>query len=223
MDKGTRGRRAVGNRNRTAGKAPLGSTGRSRTNRRQALLNRRTRRRPLMRRNRNRLARAENNLRTNRRGPLRRFRRRFNNFGTRRNLRLRIVFVGGLPSDVDNRRLYSLFRKEGNIIGCKMVFNRMGISKGYGFIEFRNPRDAWRAIQKWNNTTLGGQTITVEYRKRRRVNRRFGNNNNRFGFGYNRGGFNSYNNSGRFNQPRQGFGFRGGRGGARGGFRGRRY
>ena len=199
--------RTVGNRNRTT---KTSRTNRRRVNRRAAVINRRNRRQGV-RRNRNRLARAQDNLRTGRRGPGRRF-RRFNNFNRRRNLRLRIVFVGGLPLDVDNRRLYSLFRKEGRIVGCRMVFNRMGISKGYGFIEFQNPRDAWRAIQKWNNTNLGGRTISVEYRKRRRFNRRrFGNNNYRSGFN---------NNFGRYNQPRQRFGFRGGRGGGfRGGFR----
>jgi len=206
--------RGVGNRNRTGAKRPI--TNRRRLNRRAALASRRNRRQGI-RRNRNRLARAENNLRTNRRGPQRRY-RRFNNFNNRRNLRLRIVYVGGLPSDVDNRRLYGLFRKEGRIIGCKIVFNRMGIPKGYGFIEFGNPRDAWRAIRKWNNTTLGNRTITVEYRKRRRINRRPGNNNFRYGYN-NRSGFNSYNNYGRNYQPRQGFTPRGGRGGFRGGFR----
>ena len=208
MDRQAKGRR-VGNRNLTTGKSTTGS-GRRRTARRAAITTRRNRLQGI-RRNRNRLARAQNNLRTNRRGPARRF-RRINNFRSRRNLRLRIVFVGGLPLDVDNKRLYSLFRQEGRIIGCKIVFNRMGISKGYGFIEFMNSRNAWRTIQKWNNTTLGGRTITVEYRKRRRVNRRFGNNN----YGY-RSGFNSsYNNYRGNNQSRQGFGYRGSRGGFRG-------
>ncbi len=202
-------RRNIGNRNRTTGTKTSGTAGRRRLGRRIAVANRRNRRQGLTR-NRNRLARAQNNLRTNRRGPLRRF-RRFNNFNRRRNLRLRILYIGGLPFDVDNRRLYSLFRKEGRIIGCRVVFNRMGNSRGYGFIEFANPRVAWRAIQKWNNTTLGGRQITVEYRRRRRNNRRFNN------YGYNRSGFNSYNNYGRFNQSRQGYGARGRRG-FRGGF-----
>ena len=216
MDRRTAGRR-VGNRNRTTTKNATGAA-RRRTRRRAGLASRRNRRQGI-RRTRNRLARAQNNLRTNRRGPQRRF-RRFNNFNRRRNLRFRIVFVAGLPTDVDNRRLYTLFRKEGRIIGCRMVFNRMGISKGYGFIEFSNPRVAWRVIQKWNNTTLGGRTLTVEYGKRRRTNRRrFGGNN--FGYGFNRSGFNSYNNYGRSIQQRQGFGFRG-RGGFRGGFGQRR-
>ena len=212
-------RRNIGNRNRTTGTKTSGTAGRGRLGRRIAVANRRNRRQGL-RRNRNRLARAQNNLRTNRRGPQRRF-RRFNNFNSRRNLRFKIVYVGGLPFDVDNRRLYSLFRKEGRIVGCKLVFNRMGISKGYGFLEFARPRDAWRTIQKWNNTTLGGQQIIVEYRKRRRFRRRFEDNRNRYGYS-NRGGFNSYSsNYGGFFQQRQGFGFRG-RGGSRGGFRAQR-
>ena len=215
MDRKTTTGRRVLDRNRTTARNSIGAA-RRRRRLRLGLASRRNRRQGI-RRNRNRLARAQNNLRTNRRGPQRRF-RRFNNFNRRRNLSLRIVFVGGLPTDVDNRRFYSLFRKEGRIVGCKIVFNRMGISKGYGFIEFGNPRVAWRTIQKWNNTTLGGRLITVEYRKRRRVNRRrFGGNNYRFGS--NRSGFNTYNNYGRYNQQRQGFGFRGGRGGFRGAFR----
>ena len=215
MDRTGKGRR-VGNRKRTAGKKTTTSgTGRRAAGRRAALANRRNRRLGV-RRNRNRLAGAQNRLGTNRRFPPSRRFRRFNFFNRRRNLGLRIVFVGGLPLDVGRRRLYTLFRKEGRIISTNIVYNRNGRSKGYGFIVFVNPRDAWRAIQKWNKTTFAGRTITVEYRKRRRVNRRrFGNSNYRFG--------NSYNNYGRYNQPRQGYGFRGGRGGYRGGFRGRRY
>ena len=129
-------------------------------------------------RNRNRLAGAQNRLGINRRIPRSRRFRRFNFFNRRRNLGLRIVFVGGLPLDVGRRRLYTLFRKEGRIISTNIVYNRSGRSKGYGFIVFVNPRDAWRAIQKWNKTTFAGRTITIEYKKTRRVNRRIGGNNN---------------------------------------------
>ena len=214
MDRKTT-RRRVGNTNRTTVKTSTAIS--RRTRRRIGLATRRNRRKGITR-TRDRLYRAMKSVNPNRRGPQRRF-RRFN-FNRRRNLRLRIVFVGGLPTGVDNRRFYSLFRKEGRIVGCKIVFNRMGISKGYGFIEFSNPRDAWRAIQKWNNTTLGGRLITVEYRRRRRNNRqRFGFNGN----GYNnRSGINSYNNYNRYNQPRKGFGTLG-RGGYRVGSRRGRY
>ena len=167
---------------------------------RRARLDRRNRRQGL-RPNRNRLSRAQNNLNRNRRGPFRN-RRRFNNF-RRRNLRYKIIFVGNLPFDVTSRRLRQLFSVEGRIFEANIVRGRYG-SKGYGFVEFYNSRDAWRSIQKWDNTSLGGRLITVEYGRRRRAR----NGNNRFN------NYNNYQNR-RFNQPRQ-YGFRrGGRGGFR--------
>ena len=191
-------KRNIGNRNRP--QRPQRTQKRLAT--RQARLARRNRRQG-PRFNRNRLSRAQNNLNRNRRGPFRN-RRRFNNF-RRRNLRYKIIFVGNLPFDVTSRRLRQLFSVDGRIFEANIVRGKYG-SKGYGFVEFYNPRDAWRSIQKWNNTSLGGRMITVEYGRRRRFrnnNRRFNNNND----------YNTQNR--RFNQPRQ-FGFRrGGRGGFR--------
>ena len=159
--------------------------------------------------NRNRLARAQNNQNRNQRQ--RNYRRfgRFNNFNRRINFQRKIIYIGGLPNNITNRNLFQLFRPEGRIIQYRVVRNRAGYSRGFGFIEFARPGDAWKSIQKWNNTTLGRNTISVRYRRRRRNfnQRRFGNNN-----------FN-FRNNGRFNQPGRGFAFRGGRGRGRGGFR----
>ena len=192
-------KRNIGNRNRPQGsqRTRKGLSGR------RARLDRRNRRQGL-RPNRNRLSRVQNNVSRNRRGVFRN-RRGFNNFRRRRNLRYKIIFVGNLPFDVTSRRLRQLFRGEGRIFEATIVRGRYG-SKGYGFVEFFNSRDAWRSIQKWDKTTLGGRTITVEYGR----GRRFRNNNNRR--------FNNYNNyqNQRFNQPRP-FGFR--PRGSRGGFR----
>ena len=152
---------------------------------------------------RNRLEGAQNRFRNNQRGTLGRF-RRADNFRRRRNLAYRILFIGNLPQSVDNRRLYSLFKNEGRIIGVKIIYNRMGLSNGYGFVEFDNPNDAFRSIKKWNNTTYGGNTIRVEYRKPRRGNRNFGGN--RFNGG-----------SRNYDRPRNGF--NGGRGRFMGGYR----
>lgn len=158
--------------------------------------------------NRNRLARAQNNQNRNQRIRNNRRFGRFNNFNRRINMQRKIIYIGGLPNYITNRQLYQLFRQEGRIIGYRVVRNRAGYSRGFGFIEFARPRDALRSIQKWNNTTLGRNTIVVRYRRRRRFfnQRRFGNNN-----------FN-FRNNGRFNQPGRGFGFRGGRGRGRGRF-----
>ena len=166
-------KRNTQNRNR-----PLRNNRVPRRNNNPVLLERRNRRKGLPR-NRNRLYRAQNNIqRNNQRGPNRN-RRRYNNFRARRNPNFRIIFVANLPYYINNRTLRNLFRKEGRIVDSRIVYGRNG-SKGYGFIEFNNPRDAWRSIQKWNNTTLDGRTIVVEYRKRRFGNRRYNNGNQRF-------------------------------------------
>ena len=127
-------------------KRNIGNTNRPqrRQNLRRNRLTRRTRRQA-PRPNRNRLSRAQNNINRNRLGLNRR--RRYNNF-RRRNFSYRIIYVGNLPFDVTSRRLRQLFSVEGRIFEANIVRGRMG-SKGYGFVEFYNPRDAWRSIQKW--------------------------------------------------------------------------
>ena len=178
-------------RNNRINARPLGKLGNRRQNRPNRLLRRRPRRQP--RPNRNRLSRAQYNFRRNRLGQ--KFnnnsrRRRIINFRRNRiNPRSRIIFVGNLPFDVTGRRLRQLFNIEGRILDARIIRGRNG-SKGYGFIEFNNPRDAWRSIRRWNNTYLGGRYITVQYRKRRRIGQR----NN----------FNNFNNQRNNNQFRRG-------------------
>ena len=178
-------KRNIGNRNNPG---RIGRRNRNRTLRRRPLR--------LVRPNRNRLSRVQNNINRNRLGLGFNRRRKFNNFRRRINNNFRIIFVGNLPYNISTRDLRKLFRPEGFINTARVVTGPLG-SKGYGFIEFRNPRDAWKSIQKWNKTFLGGRRITVQYRRRRRNN------------------FKSFNNYQRNNQ------FRGNRGGFRP--RGRRY
>ena len=174
---------------------PLRNTRPQRRTNRRTILERRNRRQGLNR-NRNRLFRAQNNInRNNTRSGRNNNRRRFNNYLTRRNLKLRIIFVANMPFNINSRMLRNLFRGEGRIYQARIINGRNG-SKGYGFVEFYNPRDAWRSIQKWNNTLLGGRRIIVQYRKKRRNRNNFGNR-----------GFNGYNNYQRFGQTRQGNGY----------------
>ena len=121
---------------------------------------------------------------------------RFINFRRRRiNIPRRTIFVGRLPIKINDGVLHRLFRAEGNIISAHVIKDFEGRSKGFGFVEFQNPRDAWKSIQKWNNTYLAGQIIRVRYQFRPRrllinngVNRRF-TQRGRFGFkGRGRGG-----------------------------------
>ena len=107
--------------------------------------------------------------------------RRFNNLNRRPiNIPRRRIFVGRLPLKVNDDVLHRLFRIEGNIISARVIKDFNGRSKGFGFVEFQNPRDAWKCIQKWNNTYLDGQIIKVHYPFRIR---RFNNNRNNGRFG----------------------------------------
>ena len=119
------------------------------------------------------------------------------------NLRLRKLFIGGLHKSINNRKLYNLFRQEGRILGWKVFYDRNGYSRGFGVLEFDRPRDAWKTIQKWNNTPYMGYNLRIEYknnsRRRMNRNRRNFNANNKGSYrknrGFNYGKNNNYQNT----------------------------
>ena len=127
---------------------------------------------------RDRLERVRNNtIRNFNNGNIRRF-RRFNNLRSRINIPRRSLYIGNLPYQINDDVLFRLFRAEGNIISARVVKDFGGKSKGFGFIEFQNPRDAFKSIKKWDNTFLGGKVIKVHFRRRRGFNQNNYNNRN---------------------------------------------
>ena len=127
---------------------------------------------------RDRLERVRNNTNRNfNNGNIRRF-RRFNNLRSRINIPRRSLYIGNLPYQINDDVLFRLFRAEGNIISARVVKDFGGKSKGFGFIEFQNPRDAFKSIKKWDNTSLGGKVIKVHFRRRRGFNQNNYNNRN---------------------------------------------
>ena len=77
----------------------------------------------------------------------------------------REIFVKGLPRFVDSKGLFNLFKNEGRIVKCNVLYDSIGFSKGIGKLEFANFRDAWKVIKKWNNTPYKGFTLKLEYKK----------------------------------------------------------
>ena len=130
---------------------------------------------------RNRLQRVQNALNSNNRNrtyqqPI--HRKIFNKFSMRpiQNAK-RELYIKGLPRFIDNRGLFNLFKKEGRIINCNVLYDNVGFSRGIGKIEFLNYRDAWKVINKWNNATYKGFILKVEYKKAK-TQTRFVNNRN---------------------------------------------
>jgi len=131
---------------------------------------------------RDRLERVRNNTNRNfNKGIIQRF-RRFNNIRRRVNIPNRSIYIGNLPYQINDDVLFRLFRAEGNIVSSRVVKDFGGKSKGFGFVEFQNPRDAFKSIKKWDNTFLGGKVIKVHFRRRRRFNQNNFNNRNNVRF-----------------------------------------
>ena len=131
---------------------------------------------------RDRLERVRNNTNRNfNKGNIQRF-RRFNNIRRRVNIPNRSIYIGNLPYQINDDVLFRLFRAEGNIVSSRVVKDFEGKSKGFGFVEFQNPRDAFKSIKKWDNTFLGGKVIKVHFRRRRGLNQNNFNNRNNVRF-----------------------------------------
>lgn len=151
------------------------------------LANRRTR---FVRKNRNRLERAEKTMKEKEfeneweeieddedKGG-----ERNNNRGGR-NLRggWKKIFIDRLPEWVDNKKLYGLFRSEGKITACRVIYDKLGLSKGYGVIEFLYAADAHNVVQRFRGRRFKGNDFIIRYQRNgdKAEGRKEGNYNNR--------------------------------------------
>ena len=74
----------------------------------------------------------------------------------------RKLFVGNLPFSTDERRLEELFAAIGPVDTVNIVRDQMtGRARGFAFVEMATDDDAQRAIQQFNDYSLGGRNLTV--------------------------------------------------------------
>eukprot|EP00731_Ephydatia_muelleri_P009257 Em0004g1595a len=52
------------------------------------------------------------------------------------------VFVGGLPYNMTELQMKEFFSQFGNVRDCKIITDRAGLSKGYGFVTFESEDEA---------------------------------------------------------------------------------
>jgi hypothetical protein len=70
------------------------------------------------------------------------------------------VWVGGLPPHFDDNHLTQLFGAYGDISSCSVVKDRAtGLSRNFGFVNFKSQQDAETAIQNVNGQQVEGRTI----------------------------------------------------------------
>jgi RNA recognition motif-containing protein len=76
------------------------------------------------------------------------------------------LFVGGLPFSTSTEELGDLFKQVAGVENVAIVTDRdTGQSRGFGFVEMATSEAADDAVRKFNGTTLGGRTLTVEIAK----------------------------------------------------------
>ncbi len=86
------------------------------------------------------------------------------------------LFVGGFPYSIASSQLEEMFSKIGKVVSADIITDRStGQSKGFGFVEMENDKEADEAIEKLNNTEIEGRKITVNVAKPREERPGFGN------------------------------------------------
>jgi len=74
------------------------------------------------------------------------------------------LFIGNLARDTRENDVRDKFEKFGSVVRCNL-------KDTFGFIEFKDPRDAEDAIRETDGSTLLGNKIKVEWSKGRRNDR----------------------------------------------------
>ena len=77
------------------------------------------------------------------------------------------LYVGNLNTGVDDIELYKLFKRKYNSVHHASVVTDKGISRGYGFVIFRNEGEYLRSLNEMNGVELHGNIIKVAEQKKK--------------------------------------------------------
>lgn len=75
------------------------------------------------------------------------------------------LYVSNLDETLDKEDLRKHFSHFGTIASTKVIVDREGCSKGYGFVCFKSAKEASRAVDDLNGTTLGSRKMNVAFAK----------------------------------------------------------
>ena len=85
------------------------------------------------------------------------------------------LFVGNLSYEMTEESLRKSFEEIGECVSVKIITDKYsGKSKGFGFVEMAQEKDAQKAIQKLNGVELNGRKLTVNEARPKREKGSFG-------------------------------------------------
>ncbi|XP_076361168.1 uncharacterized protein LOC143252636 isoform X3 [Tachypleus tridentatus] len=71
------------------------------------------------------------------------------------------IFVGGISPSTTEAELHALFSKYGNVKATKIIADRAGVSKGYGFVTFETEEEAKRIQAESENLVLKDRKLNI--------------------------------------------------------------
>ncbi|KAG5885341.1 hypothetical protein JTB14_014359 [Gonioctena quinquepunctata] len=71
------------------------------------------------------------------------------------------IFVGGISANTTEGELMQLFSSYGTVKAAKIIQDRAGVSKGYGFITFESEDDAKRPLREADNIVLRERKLNI--------------------------------------------------------------
>jgi RNA recognition motif-containing protein len=77
------------------------------------------------------------------------------------------LFVASLSFKIRDAELTEIFNAIGSVISAKVILDRDGRSKGFGFVEMATEEQAVEAISKLNGSNHFGRDIVVNKQKPR--------------------------------------------------------
>ena len=78
------------------------------------------------------------------------------------------IFVGNMPYTMTDRDLSDAFTRFGEVTSARIITDRdSGRSRGFGFVEMPNAREARQAIDELSSMDVDGRTLKVNEAKPR--------------------------------------------------------
>ena len=72
------------------------------------------------------------------------------------------LYVGGLAYSITDQELERLFAEQGKVVSATVIKDRdSGQSKGFGFVEMEDLKEAQNAIRELNGKEFNGRSIMV--------------------------------------------------------------
>jgi RNA recognition motif-containing protein len=73
------------------------------------------------------------------------------------------IFIGNLPLNMDKHTLIEFFEPFGEVTNSRIIVDKFsGISRGFGFVDMPNNKEAFEAIKANNGKEIQGNKIIVE-------------------------------------------------------------